>query len=390
MKTVRMKSALHIFLALLLLALPSCDRAPQAQAPTPAEIEAHAQHSLLAVPEHGIYTGAFTDFGDNEDEVTLEKIEAFETLAGKHQAIIASSSYWGEQTFPKANMKIIARHGAVPLVFWSPWDRPYSEGRGPDKFSLSSILAGAHDAYIDRWADGAKEHGAPIMVSFCNEMNGAWFPWSGLHYGGGKEITRAPTETYEGPELFKKTWRYVVNRVRGRGAANVLWVFHTMDYSMPNESWNMAAEYYPGPEYVDWMGFSLYGNQFTSDSEWAPFFPLFDWPYTELALLDPKKPIMLCEWGVGEFPKLGDKGGWIRDGFQLMANEKKYPRIKAAVYWHERWQNSANEADESSKENAGKYSDLRVNSSPGALEAYRKSVASPFFLSEPRWVPKPR
>ena len=100
MKTVRMKSALHIFLVLLLLALPSCDRAPQAHAPTPAEIEAHAQHSLLAVPEHGIYTGAFTDFGDNEDEVTLEKIEAFETLIGKHQAIIASSSYWGEQTFP--------------------------------------------------------------------------------------------------------------------------------------------------------------------------------------------------------------------------------------------------------------------------------------------------
>ena len=390
MKTVRMKSALRTFLAPLLLALPACDRVPQAQPPTPAEIEAHAQRSLLAVPEHGIYTGAFTDFGDNEDEVTLEKIEAFETLVGKHQAIVASSSYWGEQAFPKANMKIIARHGAIPLVFWSPWDRPYSEGRGPDKYSLNSILAGAHDAYIDRWADGSKEHGAPIMVSFCNEMNGAWFPWSGLHYGGGKEIIGAPTETYEGPELFKKTWRYVVNRVRARGAANVLWVFHTMDYSMPNESWNMAAEYYPGPEYVDWMGFSLYGNQFTSDSEWAPFFPLFDWPYTELALLDPKKPIMLCEWGVGEFPKLGDKGGWIRDGFQLMADEKKYPRIKAAVYWHERWQNSANEADESSKENAGKYSDLRVNSSPGALEAYRKSVASPFFLSEPRWVPKPR
>jgi Glycosyl hydrolase family 26 len=287
-------------------------------------------------------------------------------------------------------MKIIARHGAVPLVFWSPWDRPYSEGRGPDKYSLRRILAGEHDAYIDRWADAAKEHAAPIMVSFCNEMNGAWFPWSGLHYGGGKEIPGTDPERYEGPELFKKAWRHVVDRVRARGASNVLWVFHTMDYSMPNDSWNMAAEYYPGPEYVDWMGFSLYGNQFTSDSTWAPFFPLFDWPYTELTLLDPKKPIMLCEWGVGEFPKLGDKGGWIRDGFELMADEKKYPRIKAAVYWHERWQNSANEADESSKENAGKYSDLRVNSSPGALEAYRKGVASPFFLSEPRWVPKPR
>jgi len=390
MKSARTKSALRIFPALLLIALPCCDRAPLPQQPSPAEIEEQAQRSLLAVPEHGIYTGAFADFGDNEDEVTLEKIEAFETMVGKHQAIVASSSYWGEQTFPKANLRIIARHGSVPLIFWSPWDRPYDEGRGPDKYSLTSIIAGAHDSYIDRWADGAKEHAAPIMVSFCNEMNGAWFPWSGMHYGGGKEIPGTEPQRYEGPELFKKAWRHVVDRVRARGAGNVLWVFHTMDYSMPNDSWNMAAEYYPGPKYVDWMGFSLYGVQFTSDTSWAPFFPLFDWPYTELALLDPKKPIMLCEWGVGEFPKLGDKGGWIRDGFQFMADEKKYPRIKAAVYWHERWQNSANEADESSKENAGKYSDLRVNSSPGALDAYRRGVASPFFLGEPRWLPKPR
>ena len=389
MKTVRMKSALRIFSALLLLALPCCERAPQVQAPTPVEIEAQAQRSLLAVPEHGIYAGAYADFGDKEDDVTLEKIEAFEAMVGKHQAILASSSYWGEQTFPKANLKIIARHGALPLVFWSPWDRPYKEGMGPDKYSLRSIIAGEHDAYIDRWADGAKEHAAPIMVSFCNEMNGAWFPWSGVNYGGGKEIPNAKHESYEGPELFKQAWRHVVDRVRARGAGNVIWVFHTMDYSMPNDGWNMAAQYYPGADYVDWMGFSLYGNQFVSDHEWAPFFDLFDWPYTELALLDPKKPIMLCEWGVGEFPKVGDKGAWIRDGFRIMADEKKYPRIKAAVFWHERWQTSADEVDESTKENAGTYSDLRVNSSPGALDAYRKSVAPPFFLGEPLWIRKP-
>jgi hypothetical protein len=63
-----------------------------------------------------------------------------------------------------------------------------------------------------------------------------------------------------------------------------------------------------------------------------------------------------------------------------MADTAKYPRLKAAVFWHERWQNSADEDDESSKENAGKYSDLRVNSSPGALRAYRECLAAPLFL----------
>src|SRR5436190_23811141 len=88
----------------------------------------------VVIPEHGAYTGAFMDFGDEEDDVTLEVIEDFETMVGKHQAIIASSSYWGEQSFPTDNLNVIWRHGSLPLVFWSPWDKPYEEDRGPDKF----------------------------------------------------------------------------------------------------------------------------------------------------------------------------------------------------------------------------------------------------------------
>ena len=40
----------------------------------------------LVVPEQGAFTGAYMDFGETEDDVTLEKIEAFEQAAGKHQA----------------------------------------------------------------------------------------------------------------------------------------------------------------------------------------------------------------------------------------------------------------------------------------------------------------
>src|ERR1700686_4394509 len=51
----------------------------------------------VVIPEHGAYTGAFMDFGDEEDDVSLETIEDFEQIVGKYQAIIASSSYWGDQ-----------------------------------------------------------------------------------------------------------------------------------------------------------------------------------------------------------------------------------------------------------------------------------------------------
>ncbi len=133
----------------------------------------------VAIPEHGAYTGAFMDFGDAEDDVTLETIEEFEQMVGKHQAIIASSSYWGEQNFPVDNLNVIWRHGSLPLVFWSPWDRPYEEDHGPDKFSLTAIISGRWDAYIDKWGDAARNFGHPMIVVFGVEMNGTWFPWSG-------------------------------------------------------------------------------------------------------------------------------------------------------------------------------------------------------------------
>jgi hypothetical protein len=124
------------------------------------------------------------DFGDEEDDVTLEMIEDFEQMVGKHQAVIASSSYWGEQTFPTANLNVVWRHGSLPLLFWSPWDKPYTQNRGPDKFNLTDIIAGKWDAYIDKWADSARDFGHPMIVAFGVEMNGDWFPWSGTFYGG--------------------------------------------------------------------------------------------------------------------------------------------------------------------------------------------------------------
>lgn len=331
----------------------------------------------LAVPDQGAYTGAYIDFGDNEDDVTLEGIEAFEKLVGKHQAIVASSSYWGEQNFPSANLNIIRRHGSIPLVFWSPWDRPYQQERGLDRFALATIIEGQWDAYIDRWADAARAFDHPLLVSFANEMNGSWFPWSGWFNGAQTPVAGADAKgPFEGPEAFKKAYRHVVDRVRARGARNILWVFHAVNYSIPQEPWNAMANYYPGPDYVDWLGCSVYGEQF-SDDPWSSFAATWDWPYKELCAIDPSKPVMLAEWGVGEFPAKGSKPSFIHDALGVVSG--KYPRVKAAVFWHERWQNKA-----------GEYSNLRANSSPESLSAYRRGVSSPLWLDAPLWKSAPK
>jgi beta-mannanase len=167
---------------------------------------------LSALPEHGAYTGAFMDFATGRREAQDRGVP--ETMVGKHQAIIASSSYWGEQSFPTRNLNVIWRHGAMPLVFWSPWDRPYTQNRGPDKFSLKEIIAGKWDAYIDKWGDSAREFGKPMIVAFGVEMNGDWFPWSGWFYGADEWVGEKP-DVWEGPEHFKKAYRHVVDRVKG-------------------------------------------------------------------------------------------------------------------------------------------------------------------------------
>jgi beta-mannanase len=351
------------------------------------------------------------DFGDTEDDVTVEKIEGFENLVGKQLAIVASSSYWGEQSFPTANLELIWRHGSIPLLYWSPWDRPYDEDQGPDKFSLANIAAGKWDAYIDHWGDAAKAFGHPIMVSFANEMNGQWFPWSGMFFGVDKEVPGFDPPRYDGPpaykdaylrwwallgfpryvapETFKAAYRRVVDRVRARGATNVVWVFHFMNYSMPQAmgptypaamEWNKVNQYYPGPDYVDWLGMSVYGQQYVEDN-WSSFAPLLDWPYTEITSLVPDKPIMLAEWGIGEFPQFGSKSGFITEAFNAMKSGD-YPNLKAAVFWNERWQNETS-VDANGIYHDGGYSNLRVNSTPESLAAYRHGVADPFWLGRP-------
>lgn len=360
-------------LAAAVLGLTAGCREAAPPAPVP---EGLPRGAALQVPPSGAYAGAYVEFGDTEDRVTLESIEGFEALTGRRLAIVASSSFWGEGAFPARGLEIIARHGAVPLVFWSPWDRPYEQQHGPDRFRLERILAGEWDAYIDAWADAARVFDRPLLVSWGLEMNGEWFPWSGAYYNAAAGAPAAAADPHPGPRLYVQAYRHVVDRVRARGAARIQWVFHANHFSFPDADWNRMARYWPGADYVDWLGLSVYGMQFR-EARWTGFREVMAGPYAELCRLDPEKPVIVAEWGVGEFPAAGSKADFIREA--LTGMQADTPRVKAAVFWHERWQNP----DET-------YSNLRVNSSPEALAAFRQGIAAPFWRDRPLLVPAPR
>lgn len=367
----RLVTVLLSLLSLLALLVAGCqDQAATGANTLPAAAD---RPPTLVMPANGAYTGAYVDFGKGEAQVTYDALTGFEQLTGKPLAVVAFGNFWGDRAFPEKTVRIVTNYGAVPLMYWSPWDKPYEEAKGPDRFNLRDILAGKWDGYIDGWADAARAHGQPLLVAWGLEMNGTWFPWSGVFYGGGKIKGQKDGRTvYEGPELYKRAYRYVVDRVRARKATNILWGFHVNNFSSPRSAWNRMANYYPGSSYVDWLGLSVYGKMDRSEG-WADFATIMAEPYAEICKLDPVKPVFLAEWGVGEFPP-GDKASFIATALGQIPD--KYPRVRLAVYWHERWENKD-----------GTYSNLRVSSSPEALEAYRTGIAQPSWLGRPLFEP---
>jgi hypothetical protein len=333
---------------------------PSAPPPTPLP--------TLAVPTQGAYTGVYADFGGSEEEVTRERIDEFTHLAGKHQALIAFSNHWGTGHFPMEAVRIIDDYGATPLVYWNPWER--RDDMACPRFGIERIAAGEWDDYIDTWARDARAFGKPLLVAWGLEMNGRWFPWSGVFHGGGTPLPGTNPPRFEGPEAFKRAYRHVVDRVRAAGVSNISWVFHTNNTPDPDAHWNTMAAYYPGGDYVDWLGVSSYGTQYQFE-DWVSVTQAFRAPHAELAALDPHKPTLLAEWGIAEFPEKGNKGKWIHDASARM--EHGLPRLKAAIFWHERWTNSDHSV-----------SDCRVDSSPEALSAYRAAVDRPFWLAQPQ------
>jgi hypothetical protein len=328
-------------------------------------------HQVLAIPETGAYTGVCFDSGGKDDHVTRAAIEKFEKRAGKHQAVIAYEDSWGEQHFSEKTARAITEYGAVPLIFWSPWDKPYTTGRIPDKFNLYNILGGMWDDYIDQWAEAAKNFGNPLLVSWGFEMNDDRFPWSVYYYGGGQDDFTQKASGYFGPELFKQAYRYVVNRVRAKGVHNIQWVFQVASDAYPSGRWNRYVVYYPGSKYVDWLGLSFYENS-PGVAHGDTFYRMCKKPYDELRKMDPSKPVMIARWETGIYPAAKNKPLWLQKAFADL--KEHFPRIKMAVYRHERIK-SKNAPNDNSRD----------GSSSEALKVYRQEMENSYWIGLPRY-----
>lgn len=225
----------------------------------------------------------------------------------------------------------------------------------PNTGLLRAIAAGEADGHIRRVARELRDASSPILLEPGWEMNGDWsYPWQGIENGG-----------QGAPALYVAAWQHMVEIFRSEGAHNVRWVFSpnvgnpVAGTAEGQAHWNWYGHYYPGNEYVDYLG--LHG--FNAPSVWSTpyitFRQLFDSASSDRMLSDmtdryPRKPIIISEFAAEEGPD-DAKAEWIRDAYRQIAN---HGSVVGAIWF-----------------NMNKETDWRVDSSQSALAAYRTAIA---------------
>jgi hypothetical protein len=235
---------------------------------------------------------------------TFAGLDQLENALSYRFPIISFYVAWGDkptEQFPTRMVHTIDRMGSVPMITWEPWVVDFDESirsNLPSKVqreyaSLAAIARGEYDFYIVPWARAAAEYRKPIFLRFAHEMNDPYrYPW------GPQNGNR--------PEEFVAAWKHVYLIFQKMGANNVLWVWS------PHVSMPWFEYYYPGPEFVDWIGVGVlnYGTV-ASWSRWWSFHQILEKAYPSLLRMN--KPIMITE--LGTLVAGGDAPEWYRQAF---------------------------------------------------------------------------
>jgi hypothetical protein len=299
-----------------------------------AESTGTAAESAVAVPAQGAYLGAYVQSPRWTE--TAQRFSAFEAAIGRRLAIDNQFYNWTEGV-PTPLQQIDRQQGRISMITWKP----------PP---LDEINSGSQDALITARADAVRDFGTPVFIRWAWEMNGNWFAWSGS--------ANNSHGTRDGPAKYVRAWRRIHGIFKREGATNVSWVWAPSGVSVPDVYWNRISAYYPGDQYVDWVGLSAYNFGTTRAwSHWLPFAEIVRAVYNTYAA---RKPIMVAETAsttVG-----GNQSRWISAIIPALRN--RYPRIKAVVWFEHP-------------------PDWSVRSSTRSLSAFRSLATTTLFSPAP-------
>lgn len=247
---------------------------------------------------------------------------------GRYPRIVHWFYAW-DDTLPATFANVPA--GAIVMISW-------------DGVRYEQVLNGSQDKRLKDSARNLAKYGKPIFLRWAWEMNGDWYDWGGPRNGND-------------PAAFVKAWRYVHDIFVKAGATNVGWVWGPNWQSAPREPWNDLRNYYPGDEYVDWVGVSGYTDAARLTPE-----VLYTDIYEEYAA---RKPIMIAETGIRK------KGGaQSADWIDLLRQWLDYHRGVAAVVWFD---------TDTHARGTSRFTDFRIDRDPLILAAFQRLASDPRF-----------
>jgi mannan endo-1,4-beta-mannosidase len=203
------------------------------------------------------------------------KIKRF-TSAGLRPSLVIDYTSFGIP-LDGTRMCQLIKLGDLPLVVFNP----RTEG-------LRAIAAGKYDAWIKSYAHEVSDLHHRIVLSFAPEMNGWWDPWG------------APKST---PTAYVAAWRHIHNIFKREHVTNVIWSWDIDDCCSSREWW-------PGAQYVNWVGVDGYLRQS------RPFSVVFAGRINEVRSFT-KKPIFIAETAVAPGPE------WKTNVTSLFTGERR-------------------------------------------------------------------
>ena len=277
------------------------------------------EHIKLQPPSDWFYFGAFQFFGNQENLVSKERLTNFQHIIGFRPTWAYFSLVFDQQwiKFPLKDVDTITKFWEIPFLRLIP---TLDLNVNKYEYSLINIARGKYDSQIIKLAQDIKAYWEPILIDFAPEANGNWFPWS------------------QRPNLFKQAYRHIIDIFRQQQVENVTWFYHFNLPSYPNESWNNPLAYYPGDEYIDRVGFSLYGPLYQGDDFNFPSRILKDY-LPILKKFAKVKPLAVLEFGINANLWTEVTKSWYKDFFQAIGTYSWVLNLKAISFWYEKWQN---------------------------------------------------
>jgi beta-mannanase len=290
-------------------------------------------------PSNGMYFGAYIE----QDEIRSHgsnKYNAFNEKTGKQHSIFFKYHNYGD-SFPSSFAENVRNAGAAVHLAFEP-------NNGLDEVT--------DNHYLRQFAKDAKESGVPIFLRFASEMNGDWTAWS------------------KNPSEYIKKFR-VVSQVMKEEAPNVVLVW--VPNSVPVHN---ITDYYPGDEWVDWVGVNLYSVPYFNGNANEPAdhvnpLDLLDYVYDTYA---DRKPVMIGEYGASHFTSVGNndvtKFSITKMNLFYHGLKMKYPRVKA-VHWFSVDTLNANFVNR-------RLNNFSLTENGTVLNSYKSIINDDYFLSD--------